>query len=367
MKKKFFYLAASALALTACTSENVVDDAVLTSNAIGFENVVNKSTRADLTKDNLELFQVYGYYVTPSENKIAVPVFQNVPVRWNKTRLAWEYDGQTRYWLEGEKYYFYAYSCGSVAKLDKKYGSFDMNMDNGVRVEDRVLKINGYLCDNTHQHDLIFATNTGATETDKFVGITGKLKDNDKVSLQFNHILSKVRAQFTSQFPADYTVKVSEVRIGNIYNQGDYHPFATEGWINVKRLSDKAQVDLATTTKVISPEGEIDAQYITTSSATDPVKTGYAYVIPKTYGTDDTVTLAFHIVVENKGEVIFSKDMYGTFNPNWDPGYTYVYDVKLDGNAANLEPIVFTTVTDGDGAVVDWEKETTVNFSVKKD
>ncbi|MDE6308863.1 MAG: fimbrillin family protein, partial [Muribaculaceae bacterium] len=66
MKKHFFYLAAGAFALTACTSEDVIDDVQTTRNPIQFENVVNKMTRAtDLNTSNFKQFNVFGFYTVP--------------------------------------------------------------------------------------------------------------------------------------------------------------------------------------------------------------------------------------------------------------------------------------------------------------
>lgn len=369
MKRKFFYLAASALLLTGCASEDVLDEVNQDLNVIGFENVVNKPTRADLTTGTLEKFHVFGFYVTPSANNVAVQVFNDVPVTWNSSKSAWEYEGEKRYWLEGEKYYFYAYSCGNVSKLDTdNFGKFSMRMDDNLIAEERALKIKGYICDNTHQHDLIYASNTG----ENYGGILGQEKGkNSKVTFQFNHILSKVRARFTSLFPEDYVVKISDVRIDNICNQGDFNPNAVEGWVDVKRRNnERALVNLETKTTVTNEEDEsvTEYNYVSTTAATAPVFSEYAYVLPKTYqASDGTVTLAFHVVVENKGQVVLNKDMYGRFTPNWLKGNTYYYDVKLDGAAADLEAIVFETVTDATGAVINWMTETDVDFTIDKD
>lgn len=66
MKRSIFYFALSALALTACTSEDVKNDDVAKRSAIGFENVANKFSRVeDLTNVSLSQFNVFGYYTTP--------------------------------------------------------------------------------------------------------------------------------------------------------------------------------------------------------------------------------------------------------------------------------------------------------------
>lgn len=364
MKRRFFYFAVSTLALTACTSEGVVEDAVVSHNAIRFENVVNKISRAnvDLTTDNLVRFNVFGYYTTPKTDEngddvisnIAVRVFDDVPVTLDKTLGIWSYTGGDRYWVPGAHYYFYAYSCGSIAKLSNDFGEFSMDMDNGINPSDRVLIIKNYICDNTHQHDLVYASNVGATKDNPWHGIVAQESDNPDVSFQFKHILAKVNATITSKFPSDYTVSVSNISLENIRNKGSYNPNDAGVWQNVIRKNDARNfVYLLDTSK----DGVLP---ITTTSAQNPASTEAAFVIPYHYttsasDTDETgVTLKFHIQVHNKGELIFEKDMVGKFNPNWKAGYKYTYNVEVSGSSTNLQTIVFTTVTDGEGAVTNW-------------
>lgn len=132
MVKRFFYLAVGALALTACTSEDVVDDVTTSSrNLIRFENVVNKPSRAatDITTQTLNQFNVFGFYVLPDAPTHAYEVFNNVPVT-NPGSGMWGYDDKyARYWVPNANYYFYAYSCGSAALKDT-YGNFSLDVDN---------------------------------------------------------------------------------------------------------------------------------------------------------------------------------------------------------------------------------------------
>lgn len=369
MKGKFFYLAVGALALSACTSEDVVDDAVLNNNAIGFENVVNKISRADLTTGSLEKFHVFGFYVTPDANNKAVELFHDVPVTLDKTNATWSYEGQIRYWVPDMKYYFYAYSCGNISKLNDSYGTFTMDMSDNIQPSARVLKINRYLCDHTHQHDLIYTQSKGTTEAEGWSGILGKDKGNEKVAFQFRHILSKVKAQFTSLFPEDYTVKVSDVKIVNIRNVGDYNPNDVNGWQNVSRKKDaQGNDELA----FVALETKIDENnYVSTDAKTGtaPAKTGEAYVIPYTYngqeedGSSTYVNLTFHIQVENKGVIVFTKDIIGKFDPSWTAGCTYIYNINLDGEGSDLEKIEFTTTTlDENGSVISWGSPTEIEF-----
>ncbi|MDE6403321.1 MAG: hypothetical protein K2K86_05905, partial [Muribaculaceae bacterium] len=60
MKKQFFWLALGVSTLCACTETDVIEESSVQSNAIGFENVIRKTTRAevtgDLDQDGFDLF-----------------------------------------------------------------------------------------------------------------------------------------------------------------------------------------------------------------------------------------------------------------------------------------------------------------------
>lgn len=346
MKKSFFYLAVSAVALSACTSEDLIEDAAQTKigKVISFETVVNKHSRTDLTATNINKFAVFGYYILPGEGNegLASRIFYNDSVS-RQPDNTWTYDGDIRSWLPGAKYYFFAYSCGDIMKLNSKYGSFQMDMADGLNPQGRVMKIVNYVCDYTHQHDLIYASCTG----DNFDGIEGKESGNATVAFQFKHLLSKIRARFTSAFPDEYTVEISNVSFQNIRNIGTYSPTADgSGWQNV-----------------IRPEGEhpyvyllntdlADVSPLVTRTKDEPAITDYAYVIPYSYMGEDNenvedkestfVYINFTVDVKNKDKVVFHKILTGKVNPVWSAGYQYTYNIKLDGKALDLGEIEFT-------------------------
>lgn len=372
MAKRLLFLAAGALALTACTSSDVIDDVASSRNVIQFENVVDKLTRAedpkDLTSGNLSQFSVFGYYTMPNSSTVANEVFDDIVVE-RLDNGTWTYnknneESKNRYWVKDAKYYFYAYSCGDVTKLNGKFGKFKMDMSNGLMPSSRVLKIEDYLCDNTHQHDLIFASNTGATETDAFAGILGSDNNNTAVAFQFKHLLSKVKARFTSKFPAEYEVEITDVSIQNIRSIGDYNP--TTGWQNVRR-----------------PEGEFPFVYLlnTSNPKINPIsvsnkiendkqascETETAFVIPYGYNGSDGegaantwVYIKFTIKLLFNKVPVLTKELTGKFNPNWEAGFSYIYNVEVSGSTTNMDVITFTTTTNDKGEVVNsWNENDT--------
>lgn len=180
MRKHLLFLAAGALALTACTSEEILDETTSSRNVIKFENAVNKHTRADLTSSTLNHFNVFGFYTkaaTGGEGEVTDLVFYNTPVKFVDSTTGWVYyDKNTdqtfqRHWTDGAKYYFYAYSCGNQDISEETSYGIGYNMD----MANRKFEILNYQCDDNHQHDLVFAYKNGIDP----------LTNNASVSLQF--------------------------------------------------------------------------------------------------------------------------------------------------------------------------------------
>lgn len=322
MKKTIFTTILGVQILWGCTSSDIIDESVQT-NAIGFESVVGKPTRGiddtsisgDLTTANLDEIYIYGYYTPKNNPTNYIQVFHQEKLY--KQDGAWTYSN-TRYWVPDATYNFYAYSCGDI-KLNTDLGTPAMDL---VNDPSRVLRISKYICDDSHQHDLIYAYKEG---------IVGKKagEGNDRVSFDFNHILTKISAEFVSEFPVGYDVIVSNVQVQNIRNIGSYNPKGNDGymWTEVNRT----KADMAVTLSV--PVG---------SKANDKetIKTGSAYVIPYNYADAD-VYLVFDVVVKKGNESVLSRHMRGTWSPNWTIGYNYNYRIKITGTAANLDQITF--------------------------
>lgn len=334
MKKSLFILAVCAAGLTACTSTEVVEEGVQ-GNAIGFQQVVNKESRALTSGEggNFNKFYVYSYYTQPTAPNNPVNVFDGEEVTLNGD--AWGYVN-TRYWVPGATYRFYAYSCQNATPAGAEAG---MNLE-GETLQQRALKITGYT---THiHHDLIFATNDG--------GIVGKEKDqNAKVALTFKHILSKINVVFDSEFAPGYDIVVRNVSIQNIYDKANYNPYGTPTWSGATRTStdetNPTKIELALIT------GE------NVASAADPneedseevkAKTVDGYVIPHEYSTS-LVKLVFTIDVKQGNDVMFSRTLTGQWSPNWEEGKAYTYNVTINGTASDLDPIVFETTQNIDG------------------
>lgn len=331
MKKHLFFMAAGVMALAACTSEDVVDVSSTQGNAIGFENVVNKATRAvdgDLSLSTFDQFFVYGYYLKP-QMTTPIQIFNGVPVTAVKGEdgkiSGWTYAG-TRYWVPDCSYFFYAYSCADV-ELGTGFGTAGMSLfdQQSTSVDGRALIIQKYLCDKTHNHDLITAEN----ET-----ITAGEKGNPLVSLEFSHALCKIKAEFTTDFPAGYEVYVSNVYVTSFYRFADFNVGKGE-WSNFGGQDNLNPIQL----NVIADPGK----NFVTNKAGSELTTSEAFVIPKLYDTanSENVELHFSIDVKKDGLLILQRNIHGTWSPQWTKGNIYQYSINISGSTAGIEPIVF--------------------------
>ncbi len=347
MKKHLFFLAAGALALTACTSEDVVEVSRTQSNVIGFENVVNKSSRAvdgDLDNTTFDNFYVYGYYTKPG---MATPIqiFNGVAV--HKTMESgsskWEYSGK-RYWVPGCTYYFYAYSCADIA-LANGMGSpaFSLFDATNPNVDNRALTLTQYICDSNHQHDLVTAENES---------ITALESGNRDVSLSFSHALCKAKAVFTTDFPDDYKVYISNVYFSGFYNQADFN-VGTGNWSGFTSKGENTPYVML----------NVPANSFVENKAGSEVTTSEAFLIPKLYDTskNENAQIHFTIAVMKDNETILERNIVGTWSPQWVKGNIYRYTIQISGSTAGIEPIVFAAEQSLSGND-SWDSSTQVNM-----
>lgn len=345
MKKSIFLLAVGAMALTACTQSEVVEEGVQ-SNVIGFQNMVGKETRVPLDQSTLDHFYVYAYYTLSEGENMgkAVQVFSGEEVSLSGTE--WTYS-PARYWVPDAQYYFYAYSCENK---DLANGTPVMNLD-GETAAARALRITNFICDNTHQHDFVIAKNVTLKGLDSS-GDKNK-PANSKVAFNFKHILTKINVKFESEFATGYDIEISDVSITNIRNKGTYSA-ASETWSSQTRTKEEnaSEGDYGTFVKF---QGFVNDKNIASKGATAAedvtATTTDCYVLPYSYTTEGDVKLRFHIdVVDNAtGQTILRRDMAGSWAPNWTSGMGYTYTVNITGTAADLEPIVFQTAQSIDG------------------
>ena len=194
MKKLFlFSMAAVGMLFASCSSDETVETSPR-QDAIQFKGFVNKSTRAtDLTTDNFDAFKVWG--IMKKGEQVGKPfVAKDVTL----TGGAWTYGAPLVYWEKG-----YSYSFVALAP-NNKY-TFDAPAD--YQAWGKVTFENG-----TGKTDLVYA----AKDAGNFAGGSCPAA----VDLTFNHMLSRVRFQFTNGMLDGSQIVISDVKITNAYSKG---------------------------------------------------------------------------------------------------------------------------------------------------
>lgn len=191
--KKAFVAILSLAALVACSQDSVVKTPE--STAISFDNMfVENKTRAaadpSTTTANIEEFAVWGFRGDAQEL-----VFNNERVY--KEGDVWTYD-HLQYWMEGKNYFF-----GAVSPVNHK----DVTIDTQAMSKDGLGTIS--FTNEDGSVDLIYASKVVLAEE-----INPSAPE--KVSLQFAHLLSRVKFSFKYNFPNELTtVAVKNIKINN--------------------------------------------------------------------------------------------------------------------------------------------------------
>lgn len=324
MKKSCFALMTAALAMTSCTNSEVIDESGYNaSSAIGFNTLVSKNSRA-IDNTNFSKFFVFGTYKQPTASSL-ITVFDGTEVIKNEGG-AWEYS-DTRFWVPGADYTFAAYGIDGNTLPQGCRANLGSN--------DGILNINSFLSDGDNQNDLVYAKTTT---------IKGLESGNQVVSFDFGHILSRLNFVFKSGFPAGFDIKVSNIRLHNVRNLGNFNGKELI-WENVDRSATNPDINPVFT-------GETTVKAANGTDEEVAITSGWVYVLPFTY-TAKNVDIIFDIDVTHNGEAVLGKSgLKGTWAPKWEKNHGYTYTITINGDAAGLEPIEFA------GSVTDWETGT---------
>lgn len=332
-----------AATLASCTQTDVIEESA--NNAIGFESIVNKASRAentdpvsgDLSVSNFTEFVAFGYYTKNGglseifDNDIVTKTTEEVTTEDGTKKVTkWTYSPE-RYWNPGAKYNFYAYSCADIALAgDKGKVSFDYNATvsgegltpeqlNEAELAARGLKIKEYVCNAEHQHDLITA---------KVEGINAQTNSNNAVKFTFQHALCKVSVEFKNGFPTDkagnplYSIEVSDVVLNNFYNQADFD-VRTRTWSNKTRIN------------------SVQDNISMANSNANALLTNPVFMLPVSY-ENANLNLNFTLSVkEANGNEVLNQRLQGSWKPEWQTGRAYKYEITLTGQTSQLEAIVF--------------------------
>ena len=329
--KKFFLGALAIAGLVACVQTEEVGVSNPTDGQIAFGGYVGNQSRAavDNSTDISELnhFTVWGYM-----DMSVGQIFNNELV--TKEAGAWTYDG-TQYWAAGHDYRFFAItpyqlndagenvaghvviSTPSTDPYDKGLGTITFTNEEG-------------------KEDVLYASKTESTKT----------AIPEKVTFQFNHLLSKVKFTFTNGYDGEFAkIAIKDVKMVVPYKGTvtlDESVKTQYTWENLE----------GTKTLEFGPvEGGAQLECGAIKEADEELLT-----IPA--GKDQTYKVTFDVIVY-QGEPDANGDQVSTTHHFESiiadkalvAGTSYNFTATIDADALNAKAIVF------DAKVDEWEKD----------
>ncbi len=208
--KKLFTAILAIFALVACNRDYVVES--LNQSMITFDDsFVEIKTRAaedpSTTTESIEAFDVWGYM----GSKDGV-VFEQERVE--KTANGWEY-ANLKYWMPNQNYYFAAVSPVDDANIKINTEKRSFNEPTGIGVIE--------FTNENGTTDLLYAEKSLTTDEDA--------TNEDKVHLQFAHMLSKVKFTFVNALPNE--IEIKNIKINNAPKSASIDMTAeTRAWAN---------------------------------------------------------------------------------------------------------------------------------------
>lgn len=297
MKKLFISMLAVA-ALASCSQEDVI--VADKGDLIGFNSFVENATRAadpSLNASNFTEFNVWGT-IDGTGNAVAIYAGDLVSgtIAPNSTWTC----AKTQYWINGAVYNFAGVKNGTVATLENglpKTITFAYTADGSV--------------------DLVYARSNQ---------YTGKAANNDKVALEFKHLLSKVK--FTLENTTSnatnagvYTYTLTDVKITNAIIDGTYTVADTKNGDNTYNVVGTWANNQANGTVV-------EFESITgVTNGTSMDSANEKLIIPMT-----NATVTYNVNIYYGGEIITTIPGSATVT-EFKPGYAY--NLKLSTGLTN--------------------------------
>ena len=340
--KKILFAAVAVMAMAACSNEDVISRPQ--SAAITFDNAfVENSTRAaDINASNLANFGVYGSVVNSSNQQGMI--FANQEVTGSKDN-GYSYT-PAQYWIAGAKYDFVAfapYQTGANATWTYAPAVGTAAQNGTITFDNAKAGAN---------QDFLFAA-TSCNTPNSFTTAPAA------VGFTFNHMLSRVKFEFTNGFAAanNITFRVREATITNLHKSGTLkvtNGVVAEAW----SVADNTVVENVENKNVFAknfgdvnifedtaPKGNIIAAGAKASSE-------HFYLIP----AKASYNLTFKVDIIQAGVELDTYNRTATVQLDMQKGHSYVLRAKLDANNISndkLNPIEFD-VTD----VTAWEQFT---------
>lgn len=304
MRKSLLLLGVAVAALASCTQNEVLE--VAEGRSIQFNTFVNNNTKAVTVDESASNFYVIGKY-KPTAGGEWKDVFTN------------ELGNTIHYWEASSSYEFGAYANGEAPIADTEV-TFD--------ADNKTMSFSNYIPNDAN--DLIVATASHAIATDLTTS-------NNIVNLTFKHMLSRVKFTFTTTDADAYTLKITDLVIGDATHKAN-GKYETTGdkitWTEVEKGG-----------YAYDAAGEIDDVDIADKNINYTVSSE-KFVIPQENTNNLKVT--FTATFSGLGQSEITKNFEatlgftapdpdnGTANNAWTPGFIYNYTAEING--AMIDP-----------------------------
>lgn len=264
---------------------------------------MNNNTRAvtELKAENLTKFNVFAYHGTNTVD------YNNVLVTGSNSS-AWT-PAANAYWQAGNAYEFAAYSNQNEA----------ITSEPGVSFANKTLTFTSYTVD---EKDLVAAQTSVASQTD--------VNSYTAVNLTFYHMLSQIKFTFTNSDAADYTLKISNIKI--TAGKTATGTFAMSGGTPSISWTSNADgeytiADITDIAKGANQTTESESLLILPQN-TDNLKVTFTATLTDAGGTK---------IAEGNFEAPLDIDGNAETS-NWMPGYRYNYTATLNGSDVPVDP-----------------------------
>lgn len=269
MKKSYLMIAAAAMAMAACTNDNVLTDIQEgneSQKAITFSSFSEKLTKADPTTNDLEFYHnTFAVYASKKSTVDAsgdpqypfgAPAAAGAEVNGTKVTYAsgdtkpneWTYSPY-RFWDKQATYYFCAYAPES-APIRLKYNTATSEVNDAA---------NDFVISTAYELKGQNLQAAGATEAEILTGFDNADENDcdlmianvvyeegashsDEVTFDFKHILAKFNVTAIKADVLDNAVvKIQSIKIESLNNKGTFSNNAydggtyTTGWANIAR------------------------------------------------------------------------------------------------------------------------------------
>lgn len=318
-------VAMGVITLASCSSDEVISS-VDQNKAIGFDAMANKSSRTEVSTNNIERFRVFGCTMDAGTTNNHATIFNGITVkRPNLTSQNWGYEN-VQYWAPNKDYYFVAISTNV---MDPKWAfTAPDTHPEGLATGD---SFKGYgtvtmdVAAVSADNDLVYAYASRTTDAE--------ITNTTKVPFSFNHMLSRLGLKFTNAIASTgYTIVISDVKITGIAANG-----SVELGGDPSALAWTMSTETASVTATVPSNNELVKDGSTTSA--------YKFIIPGS----QAISIEFTATVKLNGTVYSTRTLNGTIAAKeYQPGKSYMLNASITTDniaPGGAKPIEFTVTS----------------------